>query len=208
MLRLKTVCMDMWGPYISVVEEHLYGAAETICFDKFHVAKHLGVAVDRVRRLEQREQLESGDRSLVGTKYAWLRNPERMEPEAASFLEGMKRVAIRTGRAWALKEHAMCLWGYVSRAWARKAWLAWIAWAMRSRLEPMKRVARMVRNHLEGIVNAIVQRATNATAESINSRIQRVKRMACGFRNRQRFRNAIYFHLGGLELCPATHTRS
>ena len=78
---------------------------------------------------------------------------------------------------------------------------------MRSRLEPVRRVARMVRDHLDGIINAIVLNATNAAAESVNSKIQRLKRMACGFRNRERFRNAIYFHLGGLDLLPATHTK-
>ena len=78
---------------------------------------------------------------------------------------------------------------------------------MRSRLEPMKGVARMVRKHLYGIINAIVLDATNARAESINSKIQRVKRMACGYRNRGRFRNAIYFHCGGLDMMPATHTK-
>jgi transposase len=69
------------------------------------------------------------------------------------------------------------------------------------------RVARMVREHLYGIVNAIVLRATNASSESANAKIQRVKRMACGFRNRERFRNAIYFHLGGLDLLPGHHTK-
>jgi transposase len=72
----------------------------------------------------------------------------------------------------------------------------------------MKRVAATVESHLEGILNAVVLKATNAASESINARIQRVKRMACGFRNRERFRNAIYFHLGGLDLYPATHTKS
>lgn len=66
----------------------------------------------------------------------------------------------------------------------------------------MKAVARLVQRHLEGIINAIVLRATNAGAESINSRIQKVKRMANGYRNRERFRNAIYFHLGNLQLHP------
>ena len=97
----------------------------------------------------------------------------------------------------------MCLWSYTTRGWARRAWNAWIRWAIRSRLEPIKRVARMIREHLDGIVNAIVLGATNATAESNNAKIQRVKRMACGFRNRDRFRNAIYFHLGGAR--PTTH---
>jgi len=205
MLSLEVVSMDMWQPYISAFERTLPDAERKICFDKFHVAKHLGEAVDKVRRQEQREQLSEGDRSLVGTEYTWLRNPENMDMESTSFFERMKRVALRTARAWALKEHAMCLWSYATRGWARKAW---ISWAQRSRLEPMKRVARMVRRHLDGILNAIVLKATNATAESINAKIQRVKRMACGFRNRERFRTAIYFHLGGLDLRPATHTDS
>ena len=66
----------------------------------------------------------------------------------------------------------------------------------------------MIRKHLAGIINAIVLGVTNAGAESINAKIQRVKRMACGFRNRERFRTAIYFHCGGLDLLPATHTDS
>lgn len=207
LLEIESVSMDMWGPYIAVVEESLLGARDKICFDKFHVAKHLGDAVDKVRRREQRQMLDDGDRTLVGSKYAWLRNPERFDRDATRALDRLKLVAIRTARAWAIKEHAMCLWHYATRGWARRAWNAWIGWALRSRLEPVRRVARMVRDHLYGIINAIVHGATNATAESINAKIQRVKRMACGFRNRERFRNAIYFHLGGLDLLPAFHTK-
>jgi transposase len=207
LLRIEAVSMDMWQPYISVVHSNLLGADQKICFDKFHVAKHLGDAVDKVRRREQRVLLEDGDRSLVGTKYTWLRNPQNLNHESEGFFERMKRIAIQTARAWALKEHAMCLWCYKSRTWARKAWRAWIAWAKRSRLEPVKRVSQMIADHLEGIINAIVLGVTNAAAESVNAKIQRVKRMACGFRNRERFRTAIYFHLGGLDLLPASHTK-
>jgi hypothetical protein len=86
------------------------------------------------------------------------------------------------------------------------------AWAMRSRLEPMKRAARTIRDRLWGIVNAIVLGVTNAGSESQNAKIQWIKKQACGFRNRERFRNAMYFHLGGLDLYPraasATHTTS
>ena len=70
----------------------------------------------------------------------------------------------------------------------------------------------MIRRYLWGIVNAVVSGTTNALAESVNAKIQRIKRLACGFRNRERFRNAIYFHCGGLDLYPAslaaTHTDS
>jgi len=75
----------------------------------------------------------------------------------------------------------------------------------------MVKVAKMIRYHLIGILNADVLGVTNARAESLNAKIQKMKRMACGYRNRERFRNAIYFHLGGLDLSPqtaVTHTRS
>jgi len=68
---------------------------------------------------------------------------------------------------------------------------------------PVITVARMIREHLPGIVNGMVLRATNAVAESVNARIQKIKAAACGFRSRNRFRNAILFHLGGLHLYPA-----
>ena len=106
----------------------------------------------------------------------------------------------------------MCIWRFVRRSNARAAGTAWIGKAMRSRLEPMKKVARMIRDHLWGIVNAMALRSTNAASEPVNSKVQRIKRAACGFRSRDRFRNAIDFHLGGLDLYPdgvsATHTSS
>jgi len=116
------------------------------------------------------------------------------------------------GRAWVIKDAARWLWGYVSRGWAVKAWKQWIGWAMRSRLEPMKKVARTIRDQLWRIVNAIVLGVTNAGSENQNARIQWIKKQACGFRSRERFRDAIFFHLGGLDLYPraasATHTNS
>jgi len=96
----------------------------------------------------------------------------------------------------------MSLWGYVRRGWAERMWERWYSWAIRSRLEPMKRVARMIRRHWDGVINAATTSTTNARAEGINRKIQWVKRMACGYRNRSNFRNAIYFHLGGLDLYP------
>jgi transposase len=81
--------------------------------------------------------------------------------------------------------------------------LKWYGWAIRSRLDPIKQVARMVKNHLVGILNAVVTGATNAMSEGgINSAVQRIKYSARGYRNRDNFRAAIYFHLGGLDLYP------
>lgn len=210
---LQAIAMDMWKPYIKSTRKYVPGADSKIAFDKFHVAGLLGDAVDKVRKQEHRELLSGGDDTLKGTKYLWLRNPDRMSDKQwkGRFAE-LRKGTLRTARAWALKEEAMCLWDYVKRAWAERGWKKWLGWAVRCRLEPVKKAARTISEHIWGILNAIVLRATNATSESINAGIQRVKRMACGFRNRTRFRRAIYFHLGGLDLYPAlpdaTHTDS
>ncbi len=96
----------------------------------------------------------------------------------------------------------MSLWDYPSTTWAIKAWKRWLSWAQRCRLEPIKEVARTIKEHLWGIVNAIVLKANNGRAEGISSTIQSLKNRACGFRNRERYKAAIYFHLGGLDLYP------
>ena len=124
-------------------------------------------------------------------------------------LAALKKTALRVARAWAVKEAASKLWHYRSRTWATKAWTQLCAWATRTRLAPMVRVSKTIRYHLLGIVNAIVLGVSNASSESVNSKVQDLKRRANGYRNRQRFRDAILFHLGKLDLYPrpaATHT--
>jgi transposase len=206
---VESVTMDMWAPYIESTREHIPGAETKIAFDKFHVAQHLGGAVDKVRRQEHRDLHGEGNEQLKATKYFWLRNPDELTAEAWKRFEPLRRSSLKTARAWAIKEFAMTLWAYRSRGWARRAWQRWYRWAIRSRLEPIKKVARMVKSHLEGILTAVVKGITNARAESVNAKIQWLKYTARGFRNRARFRNAIYFHLGGLDLYPAgvTHTK-
>lgn len=208
---IESVTMDMWQPYIAATEAHVPGAAQKIAFDKFHVAQHLGEAVDQVRRREHKRLMAEGDDRLKGTRYHWLKHPANVSDRAWNGrFAALRESTLKTARAWAIKEEAMQLWDYRSRTWAHKAWRRWHGWAIRSRLEPVKRAARMIKRHVHGIVNAVVLRATNALAESINGRIQRVKRMACGFRNTTRFQRAIYFHLGDLDLHPAsiTHTKA
>lgn len=209
---IKSVAMDMWPAFIKATLAAVPQAREKIAFDKFHVAKHLGDAVDKVRRREHRELLAVGDQTLKGTKFQWLTNPQNMSREKWMGFKLLRESALKTARAWAMKETAMSLWHYVSRGWAERAWQGWLRWAACSRQSAMKKVVKMIREHLWGILNAIVLKVHNGGAESINSKIQLVKYRARGFRNKRRFINAIYFHLGGLDLYPAgipsrfTHT--
>lgn len=199
---IRGVSMDMWPAFITATRRHIPDADSKIGFDKFHVAKLLGDAVDKVRRQEHKALLADGVGTLKGSKYAWLTNPENMTHAQHARFAALRDSTLKTARAWAIKDMAMQLWGYRSRAWAEKAWRRWLGWAQRCRLAPMQAAAKTIRRQLWGILNAIVLGLHNGHAESMNSRIQRLKHRACGYRNRERFRNAIYFHLGGLKLYP------
>ncbi|HSH28748.1 MAG TPA: ISL3 family transposase [Thiohalobacter sp.] len=200
---IASVAMDMWPAYIRATLEAVPEAREKIAFDKFHVAKYLGDAVDKVRRSEHRALRTEGRDELTRTKHRWLMNPHNMSVQQWRGFKALRESTLKTARAWAIKEFGMSLWHYSSRTWAEKGWQRWLGWAVRSRLEPVIKVARTIKDHLWGIINAVVLKADNGGAESINSRIKMIKVRSRGFRSKERFRNAIYFHLGGLDLYPA-----
>lgn len=199
---IESVSMDMWPAFINATLESIAGAEEKIAFDKFHVAKYLGEAVDKVRRQEHKALMAEGYEDLKGSKYDWLYNPENMTHKQKVRFKALRESTLKTARAWAIKELAMSLWHYVSKTWARKAWKQWLSWAVRSRLNPIKAVAKTIQEHLWGILNAVVLKVSNGPAEGLNSRIKMIKVRSRGFRNKERFANAIYFHLGGLDLYP------
>ena len=199
-IGLESVAMDMWPAYIGATRDSIPDAKLKTCFDRYHVASHLGDAVDKVRRRENKSLCAAGDGSLKGTRYSWLVNPENMDREKWRGFKALRESSLKTARAWAIKEMAATLWNYRTRTWAEKAWKKWLSWALRSRLEPVRKAAQMIRKHLYGILNAIVLNASNGAAESMNSRIQTIKRRSRGFRNKERFRRSIYFHLGKLDL--------
>ena len=200
---IEGVAMDMWDPYENSIREHLPDADEKIVYDKFHVAKHLGEAVDRVRRGENKQLRAEGDDRLVGTKYKWLRNPDNFSLSQWRAFSALRRGNLKTSRAWALKEQAMALWDYTYEAPARRHFAWWYRWATHSRLKPMIEKAKMLKSRVRNILTYLKTGLTNAVSESMNAKIQWVKYTARGFRNFQNFTNAIYFHCGDLDLAPA-----
>jgi transposase len=205
---IEAVGMDMWEPYVRSVSAHLPGAAEKIVFDKFHIIRHLVQAVDRVRRREHRAQAAIGDSRLSGTKYLWLYSEENLPEKHRDRFQSLRAADLKTARAWALKEVLRALWGYWSRGWAARFFARWYFWATHSRLKPMIEVARMLKRHLANVLTYFRHRVTNAVAEGLNSKIQTIKKRAYGFRNREHFKLAIYFHCGGLDLYPSTHVKA
>jgi transposase len=199
---VEVVTMDMWDPYIAATKAHIPQASKKIVFDRFHVMKQMSEAVDKVRKQENKRLLEEGNDLLKGTKYLWLWNPENIPDWRRPEFRELQKADLDVSRAWALKENLKHLWCYFSEAWARKFFRKWYFWATHSRLDPIKAVARTIKRHFENIVTYVHHRITNALVEGLNSKIEKVKRFACGYRNRDHYRMAIYFHCGGLDFWP------
>jgi transposase len=201
--QIRAVAMDMWEPYISSVCEHLPDAEQKIVFDRFHIMKHMVESVDTVRKREHRALVGEGLDLLTGSKYLWLYSQENLPERHKERFAALKATNLKTGRAWAIKESLRVLWHYRRLGWARRFWKRWYFWATPSRLQPVIAVARMLKRHLQGVLNYFsAARITNAAAEGLNSKIQTIKKMAYGYRNREHFKTAIFFHCGGLQLYP------
>jgi len=199
---VKAVAMDMWDPYLAATRAYIPQAEEKIVFDHFHVTRQVTEAVDRVRRQEHKALLAEGDEQLKGTRYLWLANEENVPDWRKEEFAAIRKTNLKTGRAWSIKESLRRFWSYRYAKSALGYFRRWYYWATHSRLAPMVQAAKTLNRHLPHILTYFKHRISNATAEGLNSKIQMVKEMACGFRNRDHYRIAIYFHCGGLELYP------
>lgn len=199
---VTAVAMDMWDPYIAATKAFIPEAEKKIVFDRFHVTRYVVDAVDKIRKQEHRLLQQNGSEALKGTKYLWLWNYENIPAWRRPEFDALRQKDLQTARGWAIKENLRHLWNYGSIRGMRAFFKRWYQWAIRSRLAPMIKAARTLKAHLDNIVTYAVHRITNALGESLNSKIEKVKRLACGFRNRRHYRTAIYFHCGGLDLYP------
>jgi len=205
---IEAVAMDMWDPYVKSVRAHVPNADGKLVFDRLHIMQHMTEAVNTVRKREHRDLLTMGDETLKGSRQLWLYGLENVPEKHHEHFETLRNSTLKTARAWALKEHLRLLWTYSFRGWGERCWEFWYSWATRSRLKPVLETAAMIKRHLANVLTYFAHRITNAVAEGLNSKIQTIKQMACGFRNRNNFKTAIYFHCGGLQLYPVSSTRT
>jgi transposase len=201
--QVKSITMDMWDPFIKAVRSHFENAQNMISFDRFHVVSHFAKALDKVRASEHREL--AGTSPLYRSKHQWLRNSDRTDNRVLRRRKFMilTKLNLRTARAWRIKEAASMLWNYTYMGVAQKRWKQLLGWISRCRLKPMIAAGKTVRRYLWGILNAIRFKVNNSMLEAKNTRIQRIKNIACGFRNKERFKTAILFHLGKLDMAPS-----
>lgn len=192
--QITSVSIDMSPAFIRGCAEHLPNARVT--FDKFHVIGHANAAVDRMRRIEQRS-----DKSLKGMRWSLLKNRASLKPEAAADLDALiaRMATVRTARAWVYKEQLRQILARKQINVARDMLKHWCTCVMRSKVEPMKEVAAMVRRHLEGIVAWAQTRQTNGFLEALNGLFQSAKRRARGFTRFTTIRTVIFLIAGKLD---------
>jgi transposase len=197
--KVEAIALDMWQAFINASRKACPGA--DLVHDKFHISKHLGEAVNAVRKAEVKKLRADGDTRLEGTRWWWLYSEENIKDEVWEKFEALKDSELKTGRAWSIKECFRWFWEpHRSREEARDYFKQWYCWAIRSQLAPIKKVARMLKAHLEELLNWCDHHITNAVSEGLNSRIQSIKSAARGFHYFESYRTRILFFCGKLDL--------
>jgi len=196
---VKAVAMDMWPAFEKAVNEKLPNA--DIVHDKFHISSYLNKAIDDVRKEEHRNLMKEGDETLKNSKYQWLRNfPDlRCEPS----FQSLYNANLETSLAWRLKESFSGFWNYHYIGPAKTFFKDWRKQVKRSKLEPMMKVATMLENRLQGLLNYLKHRITNAASEGMNSLVSRIIANARGLRTFAKLRIRVLFFLGKLDLSIA-----
>ncbi len=203
---LKVVCSDMWKPFLKIVRECCGQALNVL--DPFHVAKHLNEALDAVRRGEQsRLQDKAARKDAKGGRFLLLKRGTKVRGKARDKLKAVLASLGQTSRAWELKESFRRFWLYRSPAWASAYLKAWTTRAMRSKIEPMKKVARMLRRHEDLLLNYFraKRQYTNAMVEGMNHKARVSLARSFGHRSFEVLKLVLYHNLGELPEPPCSH---
>lgn len=191
---IRAVSIDMSPAFIRGVAEHLPNAVVT--FDKYHVIAHASHALDLTRRAEQKR-----DPALKGLRWTLLKDRSRLSDARQTDLDALlaQLTTKRTARAWQYREDLREILGRKQINVVRVMLRQWCTNVMRSKVEPMKPVARMIRNHLEGIVAWARTRMTNGFLEALNGLFQAAKRKARGYRRLSTIRTVFFLIAGKLN---------
>lgn len=186
--KIEAVAMDMWPAYEESTREHCKNAA--IVYDPFHIISSYGrEVVDKVRVDEMKKAMGEGKELLKGSRYLLLKNAENLSPERGEpvRLQEILRLNKRLNTVYVLKDDLKQLWWYRSEAWARKWFDGWYHRAIRSRIEPLKRFAKRLKNRLDGILSHCRYRIHTGFLEGVNNKIKVIKRIAFGYRDYEYF---------------------
>jgi transposase len=204
--ELRFICSDMWKPYLQVIARKASHAVHVL--DRFHIAANMSKAIDKVRAQEAREMKANGyEPVLKHTRFCLLKRPENLTDKQQVTLAELLRYNLRTVRAYLLKEDFQAFWDFMLPSVAGYFLDRWIGRAMRSRIEPMKAIARSLRSHRQLILNWFEARGTIAlgAVEGLNNKLKVITRRAYGFRSFRKAEVALYHALGRLPEPEIAH---
>lgn len=203
---LRFVCTDMWKPYLNVVAEMASQAINIL--DRFHIMSHMNKAIDKVRATEIKTLKAKGKKPvLTGSRWCLLKRPENCTDKQTVKLKELLAINLKSVRAYLLKEDFQRFWEYKSAAWAGKFLDEWCKRTMRSRIDPMKKVARMLRTHRPLILNWFRAKELLAlgSVEGLNNKAKVTTKKAYGYKSFEVVKIALYHTLGNLPEPVATH---
>ena len=189
--KIRLVVMDMWKPFRNSCASHVHGAA--ILYDKFHALRHLGEALDKVRRSEY-ARLRGEDRKFIkGQRYTLLSHRENLSLDGKRALRTLLKANKRLQTAYLLKESFGQLWDYRRETWARKFFDNWRTALKGQKLEPFEKFARMIDCHWEGIAAHCLpeNKVSLGFVEGLNNKIRVIQRRAYGLRDEEYLRLKI-----------------
>lgn len=205
--QIQFVCSDLWKPYLKVIGEYASQAVHVL--DRFHLMTHFSKAIDEIRAEESRQLKRDGyEPVLKHSRWCLLKRPANLTRMQTVKLAELVKYNLRSVRAYLLKEEFQRFWEYVSAGWAVRFLDEWTTRTMRSRLEPMKRVARMLRQHRTLILNWFHARGTISAGvvEGFNNKAKLTTKKAYGFRTFPAIEIALYHQLGNLPEPEFTHS--
>jgi transposase len=204
--QLKYICSDMWKPYLKVIAKRASSAIHVL--DRFHIMSHFSKAIDVVRADEARKLKHTGKEPvLTGSRWCWLKRPENLTDTQEATLADLVRMNLKTVKCYLLKEDFQNFWEYSYPGAAGRFLDQWCTRTMRSRIEPMKKVARMLRKHRELLLNWFRAKGeiSAGIVEGMNNKVKVTTRKAYGFRSYRAISLALYHNLGSLPEPEFTH---
>jgi len=203
---LKYVCSDMWQPYLDVLKEYAGQAVHVL--DRFHIVAKLNKALDEVRADEARRMKAAGDEPVLKhSSWCLLKRPENLTEKQAAKLSEVLGHNLKTVRGYLLTQEFQHLWDYVGAGWAGNFLDTWVTKVMRSRIDPLKKVAKTVRKHRELILNWFKARGeiSSGMVEGQNYNVKLLMRRSYGIRSFRVMETLLFHQLGKLPVSYLAH---
>lgn len=203
---LRYVCSDMWKAYLKVIREEVPHTVHVL--DRYHVAAAMNKAIDETRAEEVRRLRRDGYQPVLHrSRWCLLKRPENLTTSQTARMEELLRYNLATVRAYLFKEDFQRFWTYTRPAMAGKFLRDWCTRTMRSKIEPMKKVARTLRNHHELLLNWFRAKKVISAGivEGFNNKAKLALRKGYGFKAFHTMETTLFLHLGDLPEPDSTH---